>query len=237
MQLFLTSFPWYLGACRNRLGFVTPWTRSFNFSRTECSIDCCIRWSTRSLYLPIRRAKKNLIETRCNREVNYEIQRKKSYYPLIIFNSLVKQYSDTKYDSSIPKHCRPWQMILKSIIMLSAFVTFVLPILHRLGLICVPRLTFYSSCFLFLLGQYSRPPPLSRKWNNENNAYPKFVVRTRQKRAIRQWWIAVKTEYYDKLCSVIMLLISRPCAYLHCNYIISRIQSIFSSAQYQYTTD
>lgn len=121
-------------------------------------------------------------------------------------------------------------MILKSIIMLSSFVTFALPILHRLCLICASRRIFYSSCFLFLLGKYSRlspPPPLFRKWNNENNAYPKFGVRTRQKRAIRQWWIAVKTEYYDKLCSVIMLLISRPCAYLHCNYIISRIPIYF----------
>lgn len=119
-------------------------------------------------------------------------------------------------------------MILKSIIMLSAFVTFALPILHRLCLICAPRRIFYSSCFLFLLSKYSRlPPPLFRKWNNENNAYPKSGVRTRQKRAIRQWWIAVKTEYYDKLCSVIMLLISRPCAYLHCNYIISRIPIYF----------
>ena len=123
-------------------------------------------------------------------------------------------------------------MILKSIIMLSAFVTFALPILHRLCLICAPRRIFYSSCFLFLLGKYSRlppppPPRLFRKWNNENNAYPKFGVRTRQERAIRQWWIAVKTEYYDKLCSVIMLLISRPCAYLHCNYIISRIPIYF----------
>ena len=50
-------------------------------------------------------------------------------------------------------------MILKSIIMLSAFVTFSLPILHRLDLIYAPRLIFYGSCFLFLLGKYSRPPP------------------------------------------------------------------------------
>lgn len=85
--------------------------------------------------------------------------KKKSYYPLIIFNSLVKRYSDTKYNSFILKHCRPWQMILKSIIMLSAFVTFVLLILHRLGLICALRLFFYSSSFLFLLGKYSRAPP------------------------------------------------------------------------------